>query len=154
MIKEAINTTCLDCNTSLEICTCMDDTIDIKEELKFKNRQIGAAGFVANKIMENAVSKFNQETLEEAANKILSKEGVKLHPSGLETYLKGNVINAMVEIAKWQREKSYSKEEVFGLMYKAFEAGFKKYDVVEAGLEGLETEIECNWILKKFGKNN
>jgi len=154
MIKEAINTTCLDCNTSLEICTCMDDTIDIKEELKFKNRQIGAAGFVANKIMENAVSKFNQETLEEAANRILSKEGVKLHPSGLETYLKGNVINAMVEIAKWQREKSYSKEEVFGLMYKAFEAGFKKYDVVEAGLEGLETEIECNWILKKFGKNN
>jgi hypothetical protein len=43
-----------------------------------------------------------QETLEEAANRILSKEGVKLHPSGLETYLKGNVINAMVEIAKEQ----------------------------------------------------
>jgi hypothetical protein len=55
--------------------------------------------------MENAVSKFNQETLEEAANRILSKEGVKLHPSGLETYLKGNAINAMVEIAKWQEER-------------------------------------------------
>ena len=27
-----INTTCLDCDTSLEICTCMDDTIDMKEE--------------------------------------------------------------------------------------------------------------------------
>ena len=45
---------------------------------------------------------YKQETLEEAANRILSKEGVKLHPSGLETYLKGNVINAMVEIAKEQ----------------------------------------------------
>ncbi len=122
------------------------------EEPKFKNRQIGAAGFVADKIMENAVSKFNQETLEEAANRILSKEGVKLHPSGLETYLKGNAINAMVEIAKWQGERSYSKEEVFDLMCKAFQAGFKKYDVVEAGLEGLETDIECNWILKKYGK--
>ena len=44
----------------------------------------------------------NKETIEEAANRILSKEGVKLHPSGLETYLKGNVINAMVEMAKWQ----------------------------------------------------
>ena len=37
------------------------------EEPKFKNRQTGAAGFVADKIMENAVSKFNQETLEEVA---------------------------------------------------------------------------------------
>jgi hypothetical protein len=46
-----------------------------------------------------------QETLEEAANRILSKEGVKLHPSGLETYLKGNVINAMVEMAKWQAKR-------------------------------------------------
>jgi hypothetical protein len=48
----------------------------------------------------------------------------------------------------------YSEEEVLKLMCKAFEAGYKKYDVVEAGLEGLETEIECNWILKKYGKNN
>jgi hypothetical protein len=47
----------------------------------------------------------NKETLEEAANRILSKEGVKLHPSGLETYLKGNVINAMVEMAKWQKQQ-------------------------------------------------
>jgi hypothetical protein len=62
-----------------------------------------------------------QETLEEAANRILSKEGVKLHPSGLETYLKGNVINAMVEMAKWQQERSYSAED----LKKAFDAGYK-----------------------------
>ena len=90
-----------------------------------------------------------KETLEEVANKILSKEGVKLHPSGLETYLKGNAINAMVEIAKWQAERMYSEKEVFDLMYKAFEAGYKKYE-----LEGLETDVECNWILKKYGKND
>ena len=95
-----------------------------------------------------------EETLEEAAKRILSKEGVKLHPSGLETYFKYNAINAMVEMAKWQGERMYSEEEVFYLMCKAFESGFKKYDVVEAGLEGLETDIECNWILKKYGKNN
>jgi hypothetical protein len=104
--------------------------------------------------MENAISKFKGETLEEAAKKILSKEGVKLHPSGLETYLKGNAINAMVEMAKWQSERMYSEKEVFDLMCKAFESGFKKYDVVEAGLESLETDIECNWILKKYGKSN
>ena len=48
----------------------------------------------------------------------------------------------------------YSKSEVFDLMCKAFESGFKKYDVVDAGLESLETDIECNWILKKYGKND
>ena len=47
-------------------------------------------------------------------------------------------------------EVTFSKEEVLELMCKAFEAGYKKYEVVEAGLEGLETEIECNWILKKY----
>jgi len=56
---------------------------------------------------------------------------------------------SFIEGAKWQAERMYSEEEVFSLMCKAFEAGYKKYDVVEAGLEGLETEIECNWILKK-----
>ena len=40
-----------------------------QEELKFKNRQIGAAGFVANKIMENMISKFKQETLKEFKKK-------------------------------------------------------------------------------------
>ena len=50
---------------------------------------------------------------------------------------------------KQEQERMYSEEEVFSLMCKAFEAGYKKYDVVEAGLEGLETEIECNWLLKK-----
>ncbi len=53
-----------------------------------------------------------KETLEEAAEKILSKEGIKLHPSGLETYLKGNAINAMVEMAKWQQEDMIEKLEM------------------------------------------
>ena len=49
-------------------------------------------------------------------------------------------------------EVTFSKDEVLELMCKAFESGFKKYDVVEAGLEGLETEIECNWIFEKYNK--
>jgi glutamate dehydrogenase/leucine dehydrogenase len=58
------------------------------------------------------MTNIKQETIEEAAERILSKEGIKRHPSGLETYLKGNVINAMVEMAKWQAERMYSEEEV------------------------------------------
>jgi hypothetical protein len=71
-----------------------------------------------------------QETLEEAVN----------------AFKKTDVyVNEITQ----KQERMYSEEEVFSLMCKAFEAGYKKYDVVEAGLEGLETEIECNWILKK-----
>jgi hypothetical protein len=32
-----------------------------QEELKFKNRQMGAAGFVGNKIMENVISEFKKK---------------------------------------------------------------------------------------------
>jgi hypothetical protein len=60
-----------------------------------------------------------QETIEEAAERILSKEGVKLHPSGLETYLKGNVINAMVEMVKWfEQAKEMDKERMIGFTNK------------------------------------
>jgi glutamate dehydrogenase/leucine dehydrogenase len=63
------------------------------------------------------MSNNKQETIEEAAERILSKEGVKQHPSGLETYLKGNVINAMVEMVEWQGERMYSEEEVLELLH-------------------------------------
>jgi uncharacterized protein YqgV (UPF0045/DUF77 family) len=62
------------------------------------------------------MSNNKQETIEEAAERILSKEGIKQHPSGLETYLKGNVINAMVEMVKWQEERMYSEKEVYHIL--------------------------------------
>jgi hypothetical protein len=71
-----------------------------QEELKFKNRQIGAAGFVANKIMENMISKFKQETLEEALSEHI--KDIK-YPTLIQCAEFG---------AKWQQERSYSEEEV------------------------------------------
>ena len=52
--------------------------------------------------------------------------------------------------AKWQQKQMYSKQQVLELMKQAFEAGFKKADTVEAGLEPKETEQEVNWILLKY----
>ena len=75
-----------------------------KEEPKFKNRQIGAAGFVANKIMENAISEFKQETLEEDLKfPIIIENG--LDYLNLTTKIFNNG-------AKWQQKRSYSEEEV------------------------------------------
>ena len=47
----------------------------------------------------------------------------------------------------------YSYEETLKLMKLAFEQGFKKADVVEAGLESKETDEECRWILAKYETN-
>lgn len=49
-------------------------------------------------------------------------------------------------------EQMYSEEEVKHLMTLAFEQGFKKADVVEAGLEAKETDTEVNWIFLKHKK--
>jgi hypothetical protein len=82
------------------------------------------------------------ETLEEAANRLfytVGNEGI----SSIESFING---------AKWQQERSYSEEEVKHLMTLAFEQGFKKADVVEAGLEAKETDTEVNWIFLKHKK--
>jgi hypothetical protein len=86
-------------------------------------------------------------TLEEAIEKYA--EIYRCPATNIDEYCKHDIISAINFGATWRQQNSYSEEEVFSLMCKAFEAGYKKYDVVEAGLEGLETEIECNWILKK-----
>lgn len=51
---------------------------------------------------------------------------------------------------KHMANKQYTRDEVHMLMCLAFEQGFKKADVVNAGLEGKETDVECAWILTKY----
>ena len=48
----------------------------------------------------------------------------------------------------------YTEEEVIKLMTAAWNAGFNKYETVEAGHESRETDIEVFWILQKFKKFN
>jgi hypothetical protein len=72
--------------------------------IKLKNRQIGAAGFVANKIMENAISKFKQETLEEVAENYAEKW------NDLENQFK--LSSCFMAGAKWQQERMYSEEDM------------------------------------------
>jgi hypothetical protein len=109
-----------------------------------------------------------QETLEEVDNEwslskaqefALSKFKRGETPSkGIMTWehvlevLKAGVLTGHKFGAKWQAERMYSEEEVLHLMILAFEQGFKKADVVEAGLEAKETDIEVNWIFLKHKK--
>ena len=41
----------------------------------------------------------------------------------------------------------YTRDEVHMLMCKAFNQALKKADVIEAGLEAPEADVECAWIL-------
>ena len=61
-----------------------------------------------------------------------------------------SVNQALLQVWNECSQESYSKKQVFELMKQAFEAGFKKADTVEAGLEPKETEQEVTWILTKF----
>ena len=61
-----------------------------------------------------------------------------------------SVNQALLQVWNECSQESYSTQQVLELMKQAFEAGFKKADVVEAGLEPKETEQEVTWILTKF----
>ena len=71
--------------------------------------------------------------------------GEKFNTTTKRDYLAG--YNQALEANK---EKKYTRDEVHGLMCKAFIQGWKKADVVDAGLEGLETDVECAWILMRY----
>jgi hypothetical protein len=51
-------------------------------------------------------------------------------------------------------KKPYTEKEVRELMTLAFDAGYKKFELVEAGLEAKETDTEINWIFTKHKKQN
>jgi hypothetical protein len=98
LIKEEPKQECKDCNKSLNDCTCIEDTIDMKEEANYNMKQE-----IANE-MER------QETLEEALN----NELVFIHNScrnhdfdlGFKT---GGLLGA-----EWQQERSSKlRDELF-----------------------------------------
>jgi len=87
-----------------------------------------------------------QETLEEAAERFVESKQFRTEEKDKSRRY------CFVQGAKWQAERMYSDEEVKHLMTLAFEQGFKKADVVEAGLEAKETDTEVNWIFLKHKK--
>ena len=50
------------------------------------------------------------------------------------------------------KNKLYTESEVYDLMSKAFDCAWRKYDVVEAGLESKDMETELRWLLGKYSK--
>lgn len=47
-------------------------------------------------------------------------------------------------------QKKFNEYDVIILMTRAFNAGFNKYESVDAGLEGRETDLEVSCILEKY----
>ena len=67
-----------------------------------------------------------------------------------------NIIALLIEKILIDTHRKYNKENLFTetqvLEYgeNCFEAGFAKCDIVEAGLEAKETDVEINWMLIKL----
>ena len=104
--------------------------------------------FELNKLMvEFDDYEFEESTFTSIENELI-KEAKKVWE---ESHL--NPIEMALFGFNWQQDnKLYSEEELKHLMTLAFEQGFKKADVVEAGLEAKETDIEVNWIFLKHKK--
>jgi hypothetical protein len=95
-----------------------------------------------------------QETLEEAACKALGydyNKWISLHSKDNSTIIYNEVTN-WCKGAKWMQKRMHNADDVKYLMTLAFEQGYKKADVVDAGLEGKETDTEVNWIFLKYNK--
>ena len=106
--------------------------------MKEKQKQI-----LSEMMQEDEKSGLYDETIEQAAKNFYPIETTDLICSPKlvrDSFLAG---------ALWQQRQMYSKHQTFELMKQAFEAGFKKADIVQAGLEPKETEQEINWILLK-----
>jgi hypothetical protein len=109
-----------------------------KEELKFKNRQMGAAGFVANQIMENMINKPKLDTVGkefyESADKVITvkrQETLKeFINEELEDVFFTNIsrrkeAERLIELgAKWQAERMYSEEDLISFAHFYFEEEF------------------------------
>jgi len=49
-----------------------------------------------------------------------------------------------------QKTLDLTDVDILELMRRAYNAGFNQYDIVEAGLEGKDTETDVRWILSKY----
>ena len=61
------------------------------------------------------------------------------------------VVDNMIDThRKYNKENLFTETQVLEYGENCFEAGFAKCDIVEAGLEAKETDVEINWILIKL----
>jgi hypothetical protein len=76
------------------------------------------------------------ETIEEAAENILIDTLINGNNSfdlELDSEIKEDVINAMIQLAKWQKERSYSEEEVLNILQKV---EVSKTSILQQGING------------------
>ena len=122
------------------------------EFLEWFSSKNGNVNFVEVIVTEDEKSGLYNQEIEKAAQEYSHE---KKHDTNLDKLLFPELIKEFtkyyenVTLIENNKEEMYSKQQTFELMKQAFEAGFKKADIVQAGLEPKETEQEVNWILMK-----
>ena len=90
-----------------------------------------------DKIMERFIANAKQETLGEAATKLLWKK-YPYHPPRDSGYWQ----DMFIEGAKWQQERSYSEEEVNSIFYAICKHSFFEDNVETVYLQNVKDEFE------------
>jgi len=133
---------CNDCNTALESCTCIEDTLEMKDDTLEESEFCYYSGLPSPKAYEEETKCYCGHTTTcdcgpEKLDKIVSKEPSKfwkesderfknketLEEAAENSFLanklwnsnsveKAHYIAGFTESAKWQQERSYSEEEV------------------------------------------
>jgi len=128
MQKKELNLECKDCNKSLEDCTCIEDTIDVKQETleeakkqQFKYDNLQDAKEISSRIKV-------VETLEEAAEQFVKAKQFRTEEKDKTR------LYSFIQGAKWQQDdilnllkvNGYEDEPVFELIEEWFEKLEKK----------------------------
>jgi len=66
MEQETFNTKCKDCNISLQDCTCIEDTINMKKtsSIEWFAEVVAKMGYVSTDILEQAIAMHRQEIVD------------------------------------------------------------------------------------------
>jgi hypothetical protein len=118
--KDESKQQCKDCNDNLTDCTCIEDTINMKQESNLQKHLASVPEYKGNR---RSAFITKQGTLEEAINNEINN--IDINSSNLENIAKYNRISgtllselkkSMANIAKWQAERMYSEEEVLEIL--------------------------------------
>jgi hypothetical protein len=132
---------CKDCNKSLEDCTCINNTLDMKQETLeeaseriYQDEEIvndyDISGYLQSAFLTGVKWQQEQYTIEEQ------------HVGHTIDELDKEYIKGFNEGSAWQEEKSYTEEEVNSIFYAICKHSFFEDNVETVYLQNVKDEFE------------
>jgi hypothetical protein len=122
--------------------------ITFEEAINIEPRKLKQIGFGNRSIIE--LQSLKEITLEEPKQETLDKLAENYLLSSVERNQYGDELSFIDGYKLAQKTFSLTNVDILELMRRAYNAGYNQYNIVEAGLEGKDTETNVRWILTKY----